>query len=272
MNTYLKTLAIAAVVGFGSMGSAVADQWDKKTTITIDEAVQLPTATLQPGTYVIRLLSSPAADRHTVQFFDKDEKHVIATIEAIPNERVRPTGKSVFAFWETPAGQPKALRAWFYPGDNFGQEFAYPKDEAARISARNNNVKVPETSEKTADVSAQNDGGAQNNLGAQNDRYAQNSASSTPAAQVTSTEPSTAQAATASEPATQSAPVEVAQARQPAPAASDNNSDAQRVNSTPAPAATDTLPRTASNMPLFALIGIISMVAALGLKFAYNRS
>ena len=254
------------------MGSAVADQWDKKTTITIDEAVQLPTATLQPGTYVIRLLSSPAADRHTVQFFDKDEKHVIATIEAIPNERVRPTGKSVFAFWETPAGQPKALRAWFYPGDNFGQEFAYPKDEAARISARNNNVKVPTVKdEKSSDVSAQN------NSSAQNDRYAQNSASSTPAAepapatQATSApEPSTAPA---SEPATQSAPVEVAQARQPAPAASDNNSDAQRVNSTPAPApATDTLPRTASNMPLLALIGIISMVAALALKFAYNRS
>ena len=24
-------------------------------------------------------------------------------------------------------GQPKAMRAWFYPGDNFGQEFRYPK-------------------------------------------------------------------------------------------------------------------------------------------------
>ncbi len=157
MNTYLKTLAIAAVVGFGSMGSAVADQWDKLTTITIDEPMQLPTTTLQPGTYVIRLLATSAADRHTVQFFDKDQKHLITTIEAIPNERVRPTGKSVFAFWETPAGQPKALRAWFYPGDNFGQEFAYPKDEAARISARNNNVTVPTTKdEKTADVSARN--------------------------------------------------------------------------------------------------------------------
>ena len=78
-----------------------------------------------------------------MQFFDKDEKHLITTILAIPNERVRPTGKSVFAFWEVPAGQPKALRAWFYPGDNFGQEFAYPKLEAERISASNNNTAVP---------------------------------------------------------------------------------------------------------------------------------
>src|SRR5665213_2402359 len=157
MNTYLKTLAIAAVVGIGSMGSAVADQWDKKTTITIDEPMQLPTTVLQPGTYVIRLLATSSADRHTVQFFNKDENHLITSIEAIPNERVRATGKSVFAFWETPAGQPKALRAWFYPGDNFGQEFAYPKDEAARISARNSNATVPvEDNEKAADVSAQN--------------------------------------------------------------------------------------------------------------------
>jgi hypothetical protein len=65
MNTYLKTLAVTAVVAFGSMGFAMADQWDKKTTITIDEPVQLPTTTLQPGTYVIRLLATSAADRHT---------------------------------------------------------------------------------------------------------------------------------------------------------------------------------------------------------------
>lgn len=253
MNTYLKTLAIAAAVGFGSMGFAVADQWDKKTTITIDEPMQLPTTTLQPGTYVIRLLATSAADRHTVEFFDKDEKHIITTIEAIPNERVRPTGKSVFAFWETPAGQPKALRAWFYPGDNFGQEFAYPKDEATRISASNNNVTVPIQGEKTADVTAQNDTAV---------------TTAAPAAEpIPAPEP-----IAAAEPPPAPAPVEVAAAQPPpAPAAVDTSSDAQRVDSTPAPAA-DALPQTASNLPLFALIGMLSMVAALALKFAYNRS
>lgn len=39
-------------------------------------------------------------------------------------------------FWETPAGQPKALRAWFYPGDNFGQEFQYPEEELQRLAQR----------------------------------------------------------------------------------------------------------------------------------------
>ena len=248
MSTYLKTLALAAVVGFGSMGFAVADQWDKKTTITIDEPVQLPTTTLQPGTYVIKLAETSAANRHAVQFFDKSETHLVTTILAIPNERVRPTGKSVFAFWETPAGQPKALRAWFYPGDNFGQEFAYPKDEAARISASNSNVTVPINEEKTTEVSA--------------------TAPAEPApAPVAVAEP-----APAADPAPAPAPVEVAAAQQPAPAPIDN-SDAQRVTPAPTPApAADTLPKTASNLPLLGLIGLLSIVAALGLKLAYNRS
>ncbi len=249
MNTYLKTLAITVVVAFGSVGFAVADQWDKKTTITIDEPMQLPTTTLQPGTYVIRLLATSAADRHTVQFFDKDETHLITTILAIPNERLRATGKSVFAFWETPAGQPKALRAWFYPGDNFGQEFAYPKDDATRISASNNNAKVPVNDEKTADVSTAA------------------AAEPVPPAPVAAAEPApVAEPASAPAPA----PVEVAAVQQPAPV---DNSDAQRVAPTPAPAVSpDTLPRTASDLPLFGLIGLLSMAAALALKVAYNRS
>ena len=111
MNNYLSKLALVAVVMAG-VGVVRADQWDKKTTITTDETMQLPNMMLQPGTYVIRLADSDS-NRHIVQFFDKDEKHLITTILAIPNERVRPTGKSVFAFWEVPAGQPRALRAWF---------------------------------------------------------------------------------------------------------------------------------------------------------------
>jgi LPXTG-motif cell wall-anchored protein len=83
---------------------------------------------------VIKLLDSPS-DRHIVQIFDASETHLQTTILAIPNYRIQPTGKTVFTFWETPPGQPKALRAWFYPGDNFGQEFAYPKSAAVQIAA-----------------------------------------------------------------------------------------------------------------------------------------
>ena len=62
------------------------------------------------------------------------EDEVISTFLAIPNYRLKPTGDTAFQFWETPAGNPKALRAWFYPGDNFGQEIAYPKGLSAKIA------------------------------------------------------------------------------------------------------------------------------------------
>ena len=46
MNKYLSKLALVAVVMAG-VGVVRADQWDKKTTITTDETMQLPNMTLQ---------------------------------------------------------------------------------------------------------------------------------------------------------------------------------------------------------------------------------
>src|SRR5258706_3778840 len=129
-----------ALIAAALTPSAKADQWDKKTIITINEPVQVPSCcnpdhvvVLQPGTYVLALVDS-LSDRHIVRVFEQDQKTVVTTILAIPNYRLKPTDKSTFQFWETPAGQPRAMRAWFYPGDNFGQEFAYPKTKSVEIA------------------------------------------------------------------------------------------------------------------------------------------
>jgi LPXTG-motif cell wall-anchored protein len=132
--------AFAGCIGLALLPSLQADTWEKKTTLTVNEPLQVPscctpdhTVTLQPGEYVMVLVDS-LSDRHIVRILDRDQ-HVITTILAIPNYRLQSTGKTVFQYWEVPAGQPKALRAWLYPGDNFGQEFAYPKQTAAQIAA-----------------------------------------------------------------------------------------------------------------------------------------
>ncbi len=67
--------------------------------------------------------------------FNEDESKIFATILAIPNYRLEPTGDTVLRFEERSIGTPEALRAWFYPGDNFGQEFVYPKSRAMNIAA-----------------------------------------------------------------------------------------------------------------------------------------
>jgi hypothetical protein len=88
---------------------------------------------LPAGTYVFKLLDSQS-DRHIVQIFSQDMKTVYATILAIPNYRLKATDKTVITFSERPAGEPEALRAWFYPGKNWGDEFVYPKARAIEIA------------------------------------------------------------------------------------------------------------------------------------------
>ncbi len=134
MTRFVLAIASIGLLGVAFAPSGRADEWNKKTTLTVSESFQVPNKVLPPGTYVIKLLDSPS-DRHIVQIFNADETELQTTILAIPNYRIQPTGKTVVTFWETPPGQPKALRAWFYPGDNFGQEFAYPKSAAVQIAA-----------------------------------------------------------------------------------------------------------------------------------------
>jgi hypothetical protein len=134
MNRLILAMASVGLLGTALAPNAPADEWNKKTILTVNEPIQVPNKVLPAGKYVIKLLNS-SSDRHIVQIFNAEETQLQTTILAIPNYRIQPTGKTVFSFWETPPGQPKALRAWFYPGDNFGQEFAYPKSAAAQIAA-----------------------------------------------------------------------------------------------------------------------------------------
>jgi hypothetical protein len=120
-----------------------ADEWNRKTVITFSAPVEIPGVhlvgwgVLPAGTYVFKILDSQS-DRHIVQIFSKDELTVYATILAIPNFRLKATDKTVMTFRERPVGQPEALRAWFYPGRNWGEEFVYPKAKAIEIAKATN--------------------------------------------------------------------------------------------------------------------------------------
>jgi outer membrane biosynthesis protein TonB len=134
MKPLLLAVASVGLLGIALAPSAQADAWNKLTYLTVNQPIQVPNKVLPPGKYTMMLLDSPG-DRHVVQIFNADQTHLETTVMAIPNYRLQPTGKTVFTFWETPPGQPKALRAWFYPGDNFGQEFVYPKSFATQIAS-----------------------------------------------------------------------------------------------------------------------------------------
>jgi hypothetical protein len=135
----LCTVCCAALIGAFSAPGAKAGDWNNKTVMTFSGPVEIPGVHLKgygvlpAGTYVFKLLDSQS-DRHIVQIFSQDQKTVYATILAIPNYRLKATDKTVITFSERPAGEPEALRAWFYPGKNWGDEFVYPKARAMEIA------------------------------------------------------------------------------------------------------------------------------------------
>lgn len=139
--------------------TAKADTWTRKTVVTFSAPVEIPGVHLRgwgvlpAGTYVFKIVDSQS-DRHIVQIFSQDEKTVYATVLAIPNYRLKATGKTVITFSERPAGEPEALRAWFYPGMNWGEEFVYPKEKALTL-AKSSNKPILSTQLKIATETAE---------------------------------------------------------------------------------------------------------------------
>jgi hypothetical protein len=145
MNRFklIATIICVCFVALALSPTVKADEWNRRTTVTFSGPVEIPGVHLRgwgvlpAGTYVFKILDSQS-DRHIVQIFNKDQTKIYATILAIPNYRLKATSKTVITFRERPAGQPEALRAWFYPGRNWGEEFVYPKAKAIALAKETN--------------------------------------------------------------------------------------------------------------------------------------
>jgi hypothetical protein len=204
---------------------------NEKTIMTFTEPFEVPGVDAQilpAGTYVFTLVDS-LSDRNIVRITNEDGTHVFTTILAIPNYRLKATEKTVLTFKERGEGQPEAIKAWFYPGYAWGQEFVYPKKRAIELAKIvqepvlampvETTAVVPVETLKTVPVAA-----------------VQPTGEEVPVAAVVQAPPA---AVAAAPPAT-----EVAQA----------------------------LPHAASSLPLFALIGMLSLFAGFTLLFITKRS
>jgi hypothetical protein len=128
--------------------------WNRKTTMTFSQPFEIPGGQVLPaGKYVFRLLDSPA-NRNIVQIFSEDESQVYATILAITNYRLQPAEDTIVNFEERSAGSPKAIKAWFYPGDSAGHEFVYPKARALELAKMENEAVPSMPAELTPEITA----------------------------------------------------------------------------------------------------------------------
>lgn len=145
--------ALAAVVMSLASITIRADDYDKKTIITLDQPTEVPGIVLQPGKYVIKLVNS-SSDRHIAAIMNEKMDHLYALTFTAAAAKVQQTGKTVLTFYEGTQGRPQAIRKWFWPGEKDGQEFLYPKNQAAEISARTKE-RVPEGELPTVKESGQ---------------------------------------------------------------------------------------------------------------------
>ena len=138
MNIRLKAAWLSASLALiGSLITpAMADTWNKKTEFEFSGPVEVPGKVLDGGKYVFQLLDT--LDRKTVQIFSVDpegNERLVTTIIAVPDYVMEAPDKPVLHFEERRGDSPEAIHSWFYPGDNYGWEFVYPKNERLEASS-----------------------------------------------------------------------------------------------------------------------------------------
>jgi hypothetical protein len=139
MNIKLNALCLGGFLALTSFLAqpVKADEWNKKIEFQFSAPVQIPGKVLPAGKYVFQLLDSDS-DRNIVQVFSEDaggKDTLVATLLAIPDYMPETPDKPVVHFDERPAGTPEAIHSYYYPGENTGWEFVYPKGEASQTSA-----------------------------------------------------------------------------------------------------------------------------------------
>jgi len=238
----MATIFCLSLAALAFSASVNADAWNKKTILTFSQPVEVPGVVLPAGTYVFKLLDS-ASNRHIVQIFNQDQTHIYATVLAIPNYRLQVTGKTVITFVERAAGEPQAIRAWFYPGDNFGQEFVYSKRRTAELAQITDSHIHVTTSEQVSEITKPSKSLDEESV-------------------VTSKESQR----TAVKPAEKE--VEIAQAVEPPPV---KTTPTPKEETAGAPEPKERLPKTASQLPFWGLIGLLSLGAGLALMGVSKR-
>lgn len=214
---FIVMFCLVWLCALAAPSTMIADEEDKATKLTFSEPVEVPGQVLSAGTYWFTLADSES-DRNLVQIWNADRTRLVATVLAIPDYRMQPAGRTIIHFEERPSGSPEAIHSWFYPGDNFGLEFVYPKTRATQFAKQ--------TSQPV--LSMPND-------------------------QASSTAQSKQVPVKAITPSGEEIEISEIVATQPV---------------IPQEAAANSLPQTASALPLLGLLGLLSLAAGLGVRAA----
>ena len=243
---------IRAISGIGLglalfASTAQAQPEDKRTYFTFSAPIALPGTTLPAGRYVFRIVDTTTS-RKVIQVQSEDQKKSYAMMNTIPDQRRDPAKDATVAFYETAKGTPAAVKSWWYPGESTGYQFIYPRRQALQIAKETGRpiltTKTEDAKSETTLVDA-NGADAAASASASNDStstvFNRNTGSVASTEGVDRTPPQAA--------APQPVPTESTVARNDARTA---------------------LPGTASNLPLVGLIGMLSALGFVTLRFGQS--
>ena len=236
MKKSVMVLAVVCMLGWTALPHLQASAFDKKTFVTFNQSTEIPGMVLPPGEYVMKRADRSLPD--VVRFTNARENHVYATVFALPTYRSVPTDKVVIVTEERRSGSPEAIKKWFYPGDTVGAEFVYPKSSSTLMAM--NMTPATTFSEPTP-------------------------APVTPAPAITQASPPVSdETQSQPEPA---APTEVAQNSMPQSSAPSAAQPSQPSATVPAqPTTQKELPKTASNLPMLGLGGLLCIFGGFSLR------
>ena len=243
---------IRAISGIGLglalfASTAQAQPEDKRTYFTFSAPIALPGTTLPAGRYVFRIVDTTTS-RKVIQVQSEDQKKSYAMMNTIPDQRRDPAKDATVAFYETAKGTPAAVKSWWYPGESTGYQFIYPRRQAVQIAKETGR---PILTTKTEDAKSET------TLVDANGAYAAASASASNDS--TSTVFNRNTGSVASTEGVDRTPPQAA-APQPVPTESTvARNDARTA-----------LPGTASNLPLVGLIGMLSALGFVTLRFGQS--
>jgi hypothetical protein len=140
MNNKLNGLCLggALALSFLMTKPAAADDWNKRTEFQFSVPVEIPGKVLTPGEYVFEL-ANDQAERNMVKVFSEDssgKESLVATLLVISDYVRNAPDKPTIHFEEGHSRTPDVIQSWFYPGDNTGWEFVYPKGQSFEASAK----------------------------------------------------------------------------------------------------------------------------------------
>jgi hypothetical protein len=270
LTLFTTACVLAFVAVFATQLRAQNVDTNERTVFMFKTPVELPGVVLEPGEYEFRLAETP--QRNVVQVLRREDMKPMGQFTFAPSERERAIDETIVLFKEAREGLTPAIQYWYVPDQKVGKEFIYPKDQAQKIAARTGQTVRSEEGPITASTAEANP-----------------APPAIPPAASDSPRPVSAQAAASTVPAQPAAAAAstnenrgIVDTEPPARVDTSARAQAGPQNTEPRPIGTsgiaqepqsarqvagnDQLPDTASPVTLSALLGLMSLVGAAGLR------